>query len=371
MKSGVQCQPARFRQALTLRWQAGLVGSVRKHKSSWIRLLIGFLVGAICFWISLRSVDRYQMAAALESVSWPWISVAILGVIAVSASKALRWKWLYPSTAPPLSWFSHFVIILIAQMLNLLIPIRLGEIARIGLMAQERRAVGMTLGTIVVEKFLDLLAVGSLLLFAMPAIVLPSWIGPTMGKSAALTGIMAFIILSLSSRFRVHLLRRLSQLPRPGWPPLSRIWEVLIRSLTALLEGISAVTERQFLMALALTVLIWWLSISVIYMVLWSFGFRNIWSTAIVLCVALTFSNLAPTPPALVGVMGAVTEAVLVPFGFSPSYALVIGTALNIVLVAPPVGLGGWAAGARLLSPARHSVRRALGLTSVDPTDQP
>ena len=49
---------------------------------------------------------------------------------------------------------------MISQMLNLVFPIRLGELARLGLMRQEGRPVGVTFGTIVVEKALDLLAVG-------------------------------------------------------------------------------------------------------------------------------------------------------------------------------------------------------------------
>ncbi len=58
--------------------------------------------------------------------------------------------------------------------------------------------------------------------------------------------------------------------------------------------------------------------------------------------IALIFSNWVPTPPALIGVIGAVTVAVLVPFGVPPAQALALGTVLNVVLVAPPVFLGGW-----------------------------
>ena len=97
----------------------------------------------------------------------------------VSASKALRWHWLYPRKAPPLSWPAHFSILLIAQMLNLVVPVRLGEVARLGLMKQEQRPIGMTLGTIAVEKSLDLTTTGLLLLLSIPLVTLPAWLRST------------------------------------------------------------------------------------------------------------------------------------------------------------------------------------------------
>jgi hypothetical protein len=79
---------------------------------------------------------------------------------------------------------------------------------------------------------------------------------------------------------------------------------------------------------------------------------------------------LAPTPPALVGLIGAVTEVTLAPFGVPRAQALALGTILNIVLVAPPVALGGWAAALRLLrvldTPNQGGLRQALGLAPLN-----
>ena len=71
--------------------------------------------------------------------------------------------------------------------------------------------------------------------------------------------------------------------------------------------------------------------------------------TAFALMLALTFSNWIPTPPAMIGVVGAVTVVVLAPFGVAPAQALALGTVLNVVVVAPSVLLGIWATWARLL----------------------
>ena len=43
---------------------------------------------------------------------------------------------------PCCRWSTHFAILMIGQMLNLIIPIRIGEVARLGLMRQEGHPVG-------------------------------------------------------------------------------------------------------------------------------------------------------------------------------------------------------------------------------------
>lgn len=331
------------------------------------------LFGAGCLWLSLRNVALSVVAAVIQTVAWPWVIFAILGVVLVSAGKALRWQWLYPEKAPPLSWSAHFSILLIAQMLNLVVPVRLGEIARLGLMAQERRPVGMTLGTIVAEKAMDLVATGLLLLISLPAAFLPEWLKADVGKSAVIAGAALLLALTFLARFSAAFLRMLYALPEPRCQPLTFLWKRLHRLLAMFLEGIGGVRGRKFLPLAGLTALIWLLSAGVIYLVLVGFGKANLWRAAPVLSVALIFSNLAPTPPALIGVVTVVTEGVLVPLGVSPSEAFTIGMVLNIVLVAPLVALGGGFAGIRLLHwfawPGKGLLRYVLGLGVIDPPE--
>jgi len=337
------------------------------------QVVLPILIGAGCLWLSLRSVDLAGVTAAIRLVAWPWVGIAVLGVILVSAGKALRWQWLYPGNAVPLPWSIHFSTLLIGQMLNLVVPVRLGEIARLGLMAQEHRPVGMTLGTIAMEKALDLVATGLLLLVSLPVAVFPTWLGANAGKSALIAGIALLGGLGLLAQFRITILRVLSGLPEPRWRLLAYLWRVSLRLSVSLLEGIGGVVGRKFLPVTGLTVLIWLLSVSVIYIVLLGFGRGDLWRAAPVLSVALIFSNLAPTPPALIGVVTAVTEGVLVPFGVFPSEAFAIGVILNGVLVAPLVALGGGFAGMRLLRwlalPGQGPTRYALGLGVADPED--
>jgi uncharacterized membrane protein YbhN (UPF0104 family) len=294
---------------------------------------------------------------------------AAAGVVLVSAGKALRWQRLYPRDAPAVPASTHFSILLIAQMLNLMVPVRLGEVARMGLMQQEGRPAGVTLGTILVEKSLDLLAVGTLLLLAVPLAALPAWLRPRAGPSALLTALGLLACLLIVRVARGPLVNRISALflAQPG--PLPQGRRRLGRLLGSILDGIAGLDAGRLAPVLLLTVLVWLVSAGAIQAMLKAFGISGEWRIALLLMLALTFANLAPTPPALIGVIGAIAVLVLVPFGIPSEQALALGSLLNAVMVLPVVLLGGAAAGARigqmLLPGHRGSLRQHLGLAPI------
>ena len=338
----------------------------------WLRIVGGVLIGVACLWLSLRYARFDQCVQALAEASWLWVVVALAGVLLIAATKALRWRWLYPPDAQPLTWGTHFSILMISQMLNLLVSVvRLGELTRLELMRQEGRPVGMTLGTIVLEKSLDLLAVQVMLILAVPLAILPDWLRGRTGLGALMLGAGLLAALLLISRYRDRLLALLSRMPQPRSSFWAR-WAGRLRTLLqTTLESIAALRGPRLLRVVALTTVVWLGSVAVIVAMQIAFRIPPDWGAAFVLMIALTFSNWVPTPPAMIGVVGAVTVAVLVPFGVPPGQALAMGTVLNVVVVAPPVLLGIGAAWARLLrlgnTPGGGRWRRALGLATVEP----
>jgi uncharacterized protein (TIRG00374 family) len=333
----------------------------------WLKMAGGVLIGGACLWLSLRYVRPEVFAHALAAASWPWVAVALMGVTLIAAAKALRWQWLYPPDARPASWRTHFAILMISQMLNLLLSvIRLGEVARMELMRREGRPVGMTLGTIVLEKSLDLLVVQALLLLAVPFAILPNWLRARTGIGALVVGVGVLTALLLVSRYRERLLAWIERIPEPRGPFWARWADRLRRLFQTTLDSIAALRGARLVRVAGLTTLIWLGSAAVLVAMQIAFHIPPDWGAAFVMMMALTFSNWLPTPPAMIGVVGAVTVVVLTPLGVPPAQALALGTVLNVVLVAPPVLLGIWATWVRLLrlpaAPGR--LHQALGLAT-------
>lgn len=336
-------------------------------------------VGAACLWFSLRGVQPAAFRAELTDFSLPLVLLAVGSVVLVAAAKALRWQWLYGSMGRDRPWSVHFGILMIAQMLNLVIPIRLGEVARLGLMRQEGRPMGVTFGTIVVEKGLDLLAVGVIILLFAPVVLLPAAARPEAALTGPLVGLLIFLFLFAVGRLQAPLLRLVDGMPMPGGSRLAWLMSRVQRGLRAVLISMAELRGAQLARVTALTAAIWLVSLATVYIMLAAFRLNLGWGAALALMLALTSSNWAPTPPAMIGVVGAVTVAVLAPFGVDQTRGLALGTVLNLVLVGPPVLLGGAALGVRLwrMGEALHpgSLRRAAGLgapleTSSDAQEQ-
>lgn len=307
------------------------------------RGLLGLVVGGLCLWLSLRGLDLEELRTALSQSQVSWLAAALAAVVVVAFIKAARWWFLYPRSFRPSSWLSTFPVLMTAQMLNVLVPLRLGEIARVGLMLQEHVSAGSTLSTIVVEKSLDLLAVGCLIILILPAAVLPDWFPLSSGMSMGFSGValLAALLAIWLGRARLKALAG-RILGFRGWLPAR--WQArLMRLVSEILDGLGALTDlKSALPVVALTVGNWLASIFTMAAMLAAFGLPVQWHVALVLSLTIYLSNLVPTPPALVGVIGAVTVMTLRWFEIVRVEATALGLALNVVLISPLVILGGW-----------------------------
>lgn len=346
-----------------------MIGRLLHHRG--LQVAGALLVGVVCLGLSLRQVEGKAFLAQLTAFSLPLVAAAVACVVLVAAGKALRWQWLYDRTPPRLPWTTHFGVLMISQMLNLVIPVRLGELARLGLMRQEKRPVGVTFGTVVVEKTFDLLAVGFIVLAAVPLALIPASLRGEAGAAGLLLGVALFAGLIALGRLQGPIMAVLARLPQPQHARLARVRSWLLRAVSAALASIADLRGRQLVRVSALTAGIWLLSLITVQIMLTAFGLQLGWGAALALMLALTSSNWAPTPPAMIGVVGAVTMAVLAPFGVDAALGLALGTVLNVVLVGPPVLLGGVALWLRLWrlgeTLSAGSLRRAAGLHSNVP----
>ncbi len=336
-----------------------------------VRGFLGIAIGALCLWLLLRGLALKEVGSALAQARPFWLGLALLSVVAVALLKSVRWWFLYPQPYRPPSWRQTFPVLMTAQMLNVLIPFRVGEVARVGLMIPEGAPAGMTLSTIVVEKSLELLAVGTLVVLILPVSVLPDWFPLSDGVSMGLAGGLLLAVLLMIWVGRVWVERLAGRiLGLGGWLPES--WQVAgLRVVSQVLEGLGALTSyRTALPVIFLTALSWSASVFTMGAVLVAFGLPVQWQMALVLSLAIYLSNLVPTPPALVGVVGAVTVMTLRWFAVPRPTATALGLVLNVVLVGPLVLMGGWATWWRFSMLAQGTLRErwawSLGLRKRD-----
>ncbi len=122
-----------------------------------------FVLAGVLLYLALRGVDFGEVGQALREADYGWI--APLGVVVLLSHLVRAWRWQVllealppssPEQAPRrVSLKSAFYSLMIGYMVNYAAP-RLGEVVRTAnLSAQQRLSFSGVLGTVVVERILD------------------------------------------------------------------------------------------------------------------------------------------------------------------------------------------------------------------------
>ncbi len=139
-------------------WRAGLLGIVASLLA--------------IYFIYSQMNDVGQMWSALRAADYTWVLVS-MGIIVVGLfARGARWRALLGGQLP---FIRAFNITNVSYLVNGVLPLRIGELARAYLAAQVRPPVPVmkSISTIIVERLIDVLAIMIILVLALSAVVLP------------------------------------------------------------------------------------------------------------------------------------------------------------------------------------------------------
>lgn len=303
----------------------------------WLGLILGVLVTLGVVWLVAREVDWRVTWGALSRADWRYLALALGAMLANIAAKAIRWQWLFYPQQERLSRRHLLTALLIGQLGNVMLPTRLGDLARLWLMsARQGIPWSVSLLTIVAEKALDSLMLLLVLVVLLPLVPLPPWLSTA---KLALAGLLAVVLAAVvgvaaqrSLRQRVQqALERLGLCTIAAW--LERAMDAIAR-----LQALRAWPVQWRLWVLS--VLIWLLAGLVNH-----FAFRAVrldlpFAAGLLLALTeISGTNVAYTPAAL-GVYHSICILTLSLFGVSFAPALSAALLLYLIVYAPIV-LGG------------------------------
>jgi len=314
-----------------------------------LRWLAGLAVAALSLWLLARNVDGAAVWAVLARADLRWAAVGVLAILGTALTRALRWQALLEPPAPRLR--PVLTALLVGQALNMALPLRSGEVVRAAWLGAEPQVdPARALGSIALEKALDLLALlacGLALLLWLP---LPDWFARSTAGTALLIAVAA-VALWAGLRWREPLLgaaaRLLTRLPARASSGVKHLptpcketpagWNRLLLSpLERLTDGLAAIRQpRVFWPALGWTALTWALGVGANWVVLAAFGIP---STAAALLLMATLMASAPVPvPARLGIFEGVCVVSLALFDIPFDQALAVGLLLHLIVMAPPL----------------------------------
>jgi uncharacterized membrane protein YbhN (UPF0104 family) len=217
---------------------------------------------------------------------------------------------------------------------NVLLPFRLGELMRVGLLRRKNPLIplGGALATIAAERALD-----GAVLRVMVAAVLPFAAVPANLARASIALLVVMLgVIAVAMLTPLHDLA-LRQLPRRGPLGVARL------VIEALARGPAVLRRQRFLALAALTTALGWLAECV---VVWS-AVRALdlplgLADSLVITLLLSVALLVPSAPGQLGTHQLVTERIVVPFGIGKAAAVSLSIVMQVPALVVLGALGGW-----------------------------
>ncbi len=298
-------------------------------------IVIGVVLSGLFLWLTFRDVTFSQLNQILSQVDWRFILIGLALSIAGTLARAGRWRMLYFPDKEKTSFRRMAGLLFFSQMLNLLIPARIGELARMFFMQPIKPA--RTLGAIAVEKLLDLLTLLAFLLFLPLAITLPDWFQGSRQSFLLLTislfGLSLLLFL-LRSKLVIWLSKCLGFLPQK-WQ--SRAQNAFAQALAGLDVFNSPGTGLKLQ---AWSFLVWGIGALLNYTLFFTLSLSLPFSSAIFLLLALQVGITIPSIPGKLGIFQYITILALSAFAVGKEIALSYSLILYVVAFSPHIIFG-------------------------------
>lgn len=304
------------------------------------RLLLNFatvVVTIVFSYIALRGINPKAMLHALRTCDYWWLLPALVAFGLGTLARALRWRSLFaPGRRPPRGATTDAMMM--GYFYNNILPARAGEAIRVVVLTQRSAAPPVEIvGTVVLERMYDVLAILVVFFAAEPWLPHVSWFGAAAAAAAALAvGIaLAAGLLAVYGDRPLRLLLR----------PLARFslfsGERLDRTVAELAHGLSGLRDvRVAGEAFMWTILAWLLSALCAYLVSLAFALHLPFAAGVLVTVAIGFGMILPTAPAAVGVFEGAVLIALGAYGVPHSAALPYALVLHAVNFVPFIVVG-------------------------------
>ena len=299
--------------------------------------VVTVLVTLLFSYIALSNINLSLAWRALRTSDLWWIAAALIPFGLGNVARALRWRSLFArGRRPPVGATTNAMMV--GYLYNNIMPARVGEAARVVVLTQRSTTAPVEIvGTVVVERLYDVLAILVIFFAAEPWLPHVSWF-----RAAALAAIvLAVLIAAAATVLAVYGDRPLRLLLRP----LRRLslfsGERLEHTVTELTHGLSGLRHPSLaLEAFVWTIASWMLTALCAYFVSLAFHLHLPFACGVLVAVAIGLSMLLPSAPAAVGVFEGAALIALKAYGLPKSTILPYALVLHAVNFVPFVLVG-------------------------------
>jgi uncharacterized protein (TIRG00374 family) len=307
--------------------------------SSYFRSGVALIISALCVYLAIRDVNLRDVGASIVGADIRYVAWGLISVGVNLSAKIQRWRVLLGGARLKVSPSKLSLSFIFAQLLNAFLPARIGEISRVVVIGREGVGFAFVLGTIAIEKFLDMIAYAVLFLSILFFLPLPDWLGNSGYVFILLTILVSLsVFLILTQRSRI--MRFLSWLTsRVG---LSDRWQTVIaKNLGEGFSSLEVFQSRKNVFMLAFwSAIIWGTAILTNYLILLALQINLPLEAALLILIVLQAGISIPSLPGKIGTFEYACILSLKVFGIGTPSSLSYGILLHAVVYVPIVVLG-------------------------------
>lgn len=303
-----------------------------------LKLALGLVVGFFFLYLALRNVLWSEVLDVISLAAPGYIALSFGVVLLNIFLKIARWNFLLNSSGALLKFKDVSASFISAQLLNSLVPIRVGEITRVYHMGSRGATPAFVVGTLFAEKYLDLIAYAILIALLFVWVPLPNWMGETVslfGIFALLTS-LGLLIFVMNSKRMIHVVDLVSQRFPAG------VQSFILKNTHSGFASLAVFQSgSKILVLILLTLSIWATALWTNQIILLALGIHAPAETSFLALAAIQAGLSLPGLPGKIGVFEYACILVMEFLGFSHSYGLSYGILLHIVVYAPII-IFGW-----------------------------
>jgi len=141
---------------------------LKQNITKTLKFLAYFLLGIFIFWMVYKDQDIHRIESILANdVNYFWILVSVLLGVLSHYSRTVRWNLLIEPLGHKPRTLNTFLAVMVGYLMNLALP-RMGEISKCGVLSRyEKISFSKLVGTIVLERLIDVLMLLLLLLLTI------------------------------------------------------------------------------------------------------------------------------------------------------------------------------------------------------------
>lgn len=262
------------------------------------RLALGLVVStAALAWLGYR-YDLRAVGAAFQQANAQWLAASVLCLGLSFVLRALRWRMLFADPPRP-SPRNAFAAMMTGYLFNNVLPARAGELVRVYLLARaEAFAKSRVLGTVVLEKALELTIFAVLALVTVAIRPVPDWL-----RNGAITLLAAGIGAGMTMILAPRAVALGTKLLRPVLDRVpARLASAAVRTLGAFSEGLRGLRHLGALAGiLGLTALIWASEVGMLALVAAAFSIQLSAQDSLFVLIVIAAGTLIPAAPGFIG----------------------------------------------------------------------